>query len=225
VLETIVARLDEAVADESVRVVVIGSEGRHFSAGATLQRGRDIDFDEEAGVIYQHAARILRCPKLMIASVQGAAVGGGLGLALAADFRIGSPEARFIPNYSRLGFYPGFATTVTLPWIVGAQRSYELLCTGRTVLGDEALRIGLLDRLVDADSLATETRQFAAELASRAPLTINALRTRLRSQKLAGLDDAIDHEARTQSQMRATSDFREGVKATRERRAPNFTGH
>ena len=87
--------------------------------------------------------RLFANPTPVVAAIQGAAVGGGLGLALMADFRVASPEARFSANFARLGFHHGFGLTVTLPRLVGQQRAAEMLYTGQRVKSDEALRIGL----------------------------------------------------------------------------------
>ena len=141
--EELLASLADALqgldGDPNVRSVVLCSEGKHFCAGAQLN-------GMTAGAIrrvYRQAFRLFtaRCP--VIAAVQGAAVCGGLGLALAADFRVAAPQSRFAANFARLGFHQGFGLSVTLPALVGQHRALELLLTGRDVSGSEALQIGL----------------------------------------------------------------------------------
>src|SRR6476469_11142943 len=135
--------------DESeCRAVVLCSEGKNFCAGADLSGS---DLLDSTGRLYHRAARIFSNGKPIVAAVQGAAVGGGLGLALSADFRGASPETRFSCNFARLGFHQGFGISVTLPAVVGQQRALELLYTGRSVAGPEAHEIGLVDRLVEDD--------------------------------------------------------------------------
>ena len=117
-----------------------------------------------------------------MAAVQGAAVGGGLGLALMPDFRVACPEARFSANFARLGFVQGFGLTVTLPRLVGRQRAMEMFYTGRRVKGEEALRIGLCDDLVPQDRVRARARELAGEIAVSAPLAVRSIREMMRGQ-------------------------------------------
>ncbi|WP_428341772.1 enoyl-CoA hydratase/isomerase family protein [Mycobacterium sp.] len=144
-------RLD---ADPNARAIVLCSSGRHFCAGADLPgalNGSQPTVAGSAGSLYEEAVRLFAARTPIVAAVQGAAVGGGLGLALVADFRVAGPSTRFIANFSRLGLHQGFGITVTLPAVVGMQRAQELLYTGREVPGGEAFSIGLCDRLVGDD--------------------------------------------------------------------------
>ena len=104
--------------------------------------------------------------------MQGAAVGGGLGLALAADFRVATPETRFSCNFAKLGFHQGFGISVTLPAVVGQQRALELMYTGGQAKGAEALAIGLCDRLTSPDDLRDAAHEFASEIAASGPLAV-----------------------------------------------------
>lgn len=208
------------VADDGARAVVLASEGRHFCAG--------MDFggkDRFAGAeIYRHAVDLFATPLPIVAAVSGAAVGGGLGLALAADFRIASPSSRFWANFTRLGLHHGFGITVTLPAVVGEQRANELLLTGRRIDGPEALRIGLCDRLVDEPDLEPEAHRLAAEIASAAPLAVRATRATMRGDLADRIRAATKRELEQQSRLVGTEDFTEGIRAARERRPPTFTG-
>jgi 2-(1,2-epoxy-1,2-dihydrophenyl)acetyl-CoA isomerase len=208
--------------DPACRVSVLCSEGKNFCAGAQL--GPESDLVDHTAQLYAHAVRVFGVRKPIVAAVQGAAVGGGLGLALTADFRVASPATRFRCNFARLGFHQGFGISVTLPFVVGHQRALELLYTGGEVKGDEALRIGLADRVVPADELRGAARAFATEIAASAPLSVLAIKQTMRGD-LADKVRAItarEHEA--QQVLRTTTDFAEGVRASAERRAPDFTG-
>jgi 2-(1,2-epoxy-1,2-dihydrophenyl)acetyl-CoA isomerase len=160
----------------------------------------------------------------VVAAVQGAAVGGGLGLALSADFRVASPESRFWANFARLGFHHGFGMTVTLPAVVGSQAALELLYTGRGVRGEEALAIGLCDRLVPADRVRSDAHELAAEIACSAPLAVRSIRRTFRGELAEQVREATRHEQAEQVRLMQTEDFLEGVRAVAERREPKFRG-
>jgi enoyl-CoA hydratase/carnithine racemase len=207
--------------DGECRAVVLCSEGKNFCAGADLSGS---DLLDSTTRLYQQAARIFSNHKPIVAAVQGAAVGGGLGLALSADFRVASPETRFSCNFARLGFHQGFGISVTLPAVVGQQRALELMYTAADVRGDEALRIGLADRLAAADEVRAAAVGFATEIAASAPLALLAIRETMRGDLADRVQTATAREHGEQQRLRATDDFREGVAAVAERRAPNFTG-
>jgi len=214
----------EALDEEpGCRAILLCSEGRHFCAGADFS-GRAGPISDRSRHLYDEAVRLFATSTPVVAAVQGAAVGGGLGLAMAADFRVASPEARFVANFARLGFHHGFALSVTLPAAVGQQRALELLLTGRRVPGEEALRMGLCDRLVPADRLRDEAHSLAAEIAAGAPLAVRSIRETMRDGMAARVGKALDRERAEQERLRVTEDFTEGVRATAERRSPNFTG-
>jgi 2-(1,2-epoxy-1,2-dihydrophenyl)acetyl-CoA isomerase len=216
----------EALDGEGCRVVVLRSEGKHFCAGASLAADDSSEPHTQAGrrSLYDQAARVIGGPLPMVAAVRGGAIGGGLGLALAADFRVGSSETRCGANFARLGFHHGFALTVTLPAAVGHQRAQELLLTGARIDGTEAYRIGLLDRLVPTDEVDAGARRLAAEIAASAPLAVRSIRTTMRAGLAEQCRAAMQHEEAEQDALMATEDFTEGVRATAERRVPNFQG-
>jgi 2-(1,2-epoxy-1,2-dihydrophenyl)acetyl-CoA isomerase len=234
--------LDALQAESTCRAVVLRSEGRHFCAGASLGTGRPATqhegspHDDGSGTagqepdgppprhLYDEAERIFASELPMVAAVQGAAIGGGLGLALAADFRVGTPETRCSANFARLGFHHGFALTVTLPAVVGSQRANELLLTGARIDGLEAHRIGLLDRLVTLDALQHEAHAFAVEIATSAPLAVRSIRATMRDGLVERARAAMDHERQEQDRLARTADFGEGVGAAAERRVPRFEG-
>jgi enoyl-CoA hydratase/carnithine racemase len=212
--------LDE---DPACRAIVLCSEGKHFCAGADYS-GQSVPSAGGAGHLYDEAVRIFAARTPFVAAVQGAAIGGGLGLAMAADFRVASPEARFAANFARLGFHHGFGLTVTLPAVVGQQRALELLYTGQRVPGEEALGIGLCDRLAPAADLRAVARSLAAEIAVSAPLAVLSIRETLRGDLAERVRAATDREKDEQDRLRQTDDFREGVEAMAERRSPRFAG-
>ena len=127
-------------------------------------------------------------------------------------------------NFSQLGFHHGFGLTVTLPPIVGQQRALELLYTGRRIDGEEAYRIGLVDRLVSVADVRSEAHRFAAEIATAAPLAVASIRATMRAGLGQRYREATAHEGVEQARLRVTEDFREGIKATAERRPANFSG-
>ena len=160
----------------------------------------------------------------VVAAVQGGAIGGGLGLALVGDFRVACPEARFAANFARLGFHHGFGLSVTLPALVGQQRAMDMLYTGRRVGGDEASTMGLCDRLVPLSQLRDAAHELAADIAASAPLAVRSIRATLRGDLAARVKVAVDREEAEQGRLRKTADFAEGVRATAERRTPDFQG-
>ena len=220
-LATAIGELDER---DDCRAAVLCSEGKHFCAGANLNARRDATGDGGERHLYDEAVRLFDTKTPIVAAVQGAAVGGGLGLALMPDFRVACPEARFSANFARLGFVQGFGLTVTLPRLVGRQRAREMFYTGRRVKGEEALQIGLCDDLVPLKQLRARARELAVEIATSAPLAVRSIREMMRGRLAAEIRNATDHEKAEQNRLRQTADFAEGVRAMTERRPPRFVG-
>jgi 2-(1,2-epoxy-1,2-dihydrophenyl)acetyl-CoA isomerase len=209
---------------DDCRAIVLCSAGKHFCAGADLAGRSRQPVDGGVSTLYQQATRLFDAKLPVVAAVQGAAIGGGLGLACSADFRVASPQARFAANFARLGFHQGFGLSVTLPGIVGQQRALELLYTGRRIGGEEAARIGLADRLAEPDELRPAARGLAAEIAASAPLAVRSIRETMRGDLAGRVRAATDHEGAEQNRLRQTADFAEGVRASAERRPPRFEG-
>ena len=202
------------------RTAVLCAQGKHFCAGADF-RGTPLA-TENGRHLYDEAVRLFRTKKPVIAAVQGAAIGGGLGLALFADMRVAAPEARFSANFARLGFHHGFGLTVTLPAVVGQQRALELLYTGRRLDGEEALRIGLCDRLAPLDRVRDSARELAAYIAVSGPLALESIRVTMRGDLADRIVQATARERAEQERLQRTNDFKEGVAAMAARRKPNF---
>jgi enoyl-CoA hydratase/carnithine racemase len=222
-IRDLAAAFERFDADPAIRSILLVSEGKNFCAGADFASpARDVVGNRGGGHLYQQAVRLFRCETPIVAAIQGAAVGGGLGLALVADFRVASAESRFTANFNRLGFHPGFGLSVTLPRVIGQQKAALLFYTGRRIDGDEAHAIGLVDVLAPPAELRATALALATEIAQSAPIAVTSTRSTLRR----GLADAVaritDHELSEQQQHFETADFKEGVKAMAERRPPVF---
>jgi len=219
---------EEVDADPELRAIVLCSDGKHFSAGANLGERVKDDGDsitqEAQRHLYKEAHRLMGNSKPVVAAIQGAAVGAGIGLALTADFRVGCPEARLSANFARQGYHPGFGTTYTLARVVGEQKATWMHLTGVRVPGEEALAMGLLDACVPQDQVRAKALEMAKEIALSAPLSIVSTRKTLRTGMLEKFIHATYNEAFEQNLLRPTDDFREGVKAMNERRDPDFKG-
>jgi 2-(1,2-epoxy-1,2-dihydrophenyl)acetyl-CoA isomerase len=234
-IQNLADAFEALAAEPRCRAIVLCSEGKNFCAGAQLAGPPDTRSQVAAASgegpdagpprhLYDEAVRLFSTPTPVVAAIQGAAIGGGLGLALMPDFRVAAPEARFSANFARLGMHHGFGLSVTLPDVVGRQRAMELLYTGRRIRADEALAIGLCDRLVPEDSLRDAAKELAREIAGSAPLAVRSIRETLRGDLPRRIRAATDREKVEQERLQRTSDFREGVRAMGERRTPDFTG-
>jgi enoyl-CoA hydratase/carnithine racemase len=212
--------LEALDAEAHCRAVVLCASGKHFCAGADF-RGTPLA-TENGRHLYDEAVRLFRTHKPIVAAVHGAAIGGGLGLALSADLRVTASEARFSANFARLGFHHGFGLSVTLPDIIGAQRALELLYTGRRIDGDEAVRIGLCDHLAPLDRVRERAHELAADIAASGPLAIESIRKTMRGDLAERIARATARERSEQERLQETHDFREGVAAMAARRAPRF---
>ncbi len=218
--------LEDIDAETFLRATVLAAAGKAFCAGADLASPTGVGGSGMSGInpLYEQAVRLFSAKKPIVAAVQGAAVGAGLGLALVADFRVVSPEARFTANFVKLGFHPGFGITHTLPRVIGMQRAQLMCLTGRRIKGEEALAWGLADEMVPLDELRPAALALAGELAEAAPLAVVSTRATLRAGLAAAVKAQTDHELVEQTWLRATADFAEGVRSVNERRTGVFTG-
>lgn len=220
-------------ADPDVRAIVLCSKGKAFCAGANFSTATDNRSDRgdfsEAGFtnttdqLYAEGLRLFRCATPIVAAIQGPAIGGGLGVALVADFRVAAPEARFAANFVKLGLHQGFGISVTLPRVVGAQQAALMLLTGRRLNAAAALANGLVDKIVPAEQLREAAIEQATEIAENAPLAVVSVRTTLRIGLTDAIASATDHEGSEQAWLRRTNDAAEGIRAVAERRPGNFT--
>ncbi|HEX2566879.1 MAG TPA: enoyl-CoA hydratase/isomerase family protein [Burkholderiales bacterium] len=207
--------------DPACRAIVLCAQGKSFCAGANLSRPGD---PAASGQLYLEAVRLFRCGKPVVGAIQGPAIGGGLGLALVPDFRVACAETRFAANFTVLGFHPGFGLTVTLPELVGKSKAALMFYTSRRIKGEEALAMGLADLLVPQAEVRSAAFALAREIATCAPLAVIATRATLRQGLADRVKAATDHELKEQTRLRQTEDFKEGVKASAERRPPRFSG-
>jgi enoyl-CoA hydratase/carnithine racemase len=220
-------RLDE---NPDCRAILLVAEGKSFCAGANFQsRPESNPLNQSrtasgSNPLYLEAVRLFRAKKPVVAAIQGAAIGGGLGLAMVADFRVAAPEARFAANFVKIGIHPGFGLTYVLPRLIGQQRAAMLFLTGRRIDGETAVAWGLADQLSPLDRLRADARALAAEIAENAPLAIISTRATLRDKLADMIETQTRHELSEQTRLMKTEDHREGVKAVAERRPGRFVG-
>jgi 2-(1,2-epoxy-1,2-dihydrophenyl)acetyl-CoA isomerase len=227
-LHDAIARADESA---DVRVIVITGAGRAFCAGADLEvtvdlaaRGDDAAFEAlvEAGV--RVVRRLAAVEKPVVAAVNGAAAGAGASLALACDFRVASSRATFGVTFNRIGLHPDWGATYYLPRLVGRGRAAELVLSARMVDADEALRIGLFERVVPADEFEAEVRTLARALAAKPPLALKLAKRTLATSADESLDTVLAAEREAQLRCFRSHDAKEGITAFTEKRAPIFRG-
>lgn len=212
-------------ADPDCRALVLAADGKAFCAGANFQAGSLDDVVAAGGShLYAEAVRLFACGKPVVAAIQGPAIGGGLGLAVSADFRIAAPEARFAANFVKLGVHPGFGLTLTLPRLIGEQKAALLFYTGRRINAEEALAWGLADQVVPQARLREAAIALAAEMAEGAPLALRSVRKTLRGDLAQEVKAQTDHEYAEQQWLARTEDHAEGIRAVAERRAGMFKG-
>jgi enoyl-CoA hydratase/carnithine racemase len=217
----------EARADTALRCLVVTGTGNCFSSGAdfkaTLQRDAG-EPHERSYAMYAPFLTLLDLEVPIIGALNGHTVGGGFGLALLCDLRVGNRAAKYGANFVKLGLAPGMAISYTLPRIVGLSRANELLLTGRLVEGDEALAIGLLDRAVAAGEVLPVATELATTIAANAPFAVRATKAAIRRGLALDIRAAARAESVTQAESVAMDDAREGIAALLAKRAPVFTG-
>jgi 2-(1,2-epoxy-1,2-dihydrophenyl)acetyl-CoA isomerase len=220
--------LERIAADRAVRTVILTGAGRAFCAGQDLaerERPDAAPLDEELRQRYNPIIRALRSMgQPVIAAVNGVAAGAGASLAFACDLRIAAADARFVLAFGRIGLVPDSGATWFLPRLVGAARAAEIALVGDPITADEALRIGLVSRVVPADDLMPEARALADRVAAGAPLAMALTKGALDRAWSIDLETALDGEAKLQGIAGASADHAEGLAAFREKRPPQFSG-
>ncbi|MGZ8812319.1 MAG: enoyl-CoA hydratase/isomerase family protein [Thermoanaerobaculia bacterium] len=229
--EDLLQALRSLESDDACRVVVITGAGRAFCAGgdveymAGLRKNGDVAslqklLDGGKAVVVQIAAM----SKPVIASINGIAAGAGCNLALACDYRMASDQAKLSESFVKIGLHPDWGGTWLLPRVVGRSRAFELMATGRMVESQEALAIGMVDRVVPSAELATETMKLASGIAAGPPIAIAAIKAAMRLSESNELSEQIDLESEHQRRAFLSRDAEEGMKAFFEKRAPLFKG-
>ncbi len=218
--------LERLDSEPQIRAIVLTAEGKAFCAGADLVSadGFGASGDDPLREFYDQALRVFASRKPIVAAVQGAAIGAGLGLAVAADFRVAAPEARFSANFAKLGFHPGFGLTHTLPRLIGHQRAAQMFLTAERYKAEDVAEWGLVDRIADSGKVREAALAFADEIAQNAPLSLLSTRATLRGNLLEQVRATLLHEHGEQLKLKPTDDFAEGLRAVAERRRGNFTG-
>ena len=222
-IEQIADAYEELDEISDCRIIILSSQGKNFCAGANFGQDEDmLDKSVPYAKLYAQAVRLFKTNKPVIAAIQGAAIGGGLGLALSADFRIACPEARFSANFAKLGFHPGFGSSVTLPRVIGKQKAMDMLFTARRVGGEEAFQMGLADKLTSKEDLMIEAKKFAGEIVSSAPMAVESIRSTLRGNLAEQVEKIVDWELSEQVRLQKTDDFKAGIEASLNRDLPVF---
>ena len=224
-LEAALAQLDQ---DAGVRVLVVRGAGDHFCAGGDVKFMRDNPMTATEGqsrveAINRVILALARFRAPTIAMVDGAAAGAGCNLALACDLVVASDRARFGEVFARIGLIPDAGGTYFLPRRVGLARAKELVFTADIIDAREAERIGLINRVVPAGDLETESYALARRIADGPPRVLAAAKTLLDRAPGLDLESALHWEALTQGAMIAGADHREGLRAFFEKRPPRFT--
>lgn len=225
-----VAAVDEIAADSTVRAVVVTGEGTAFCSGGNTswiasEPDASVDHLRTRMIAFYRAwLSIRRLEVPTIAAVNGHAIGAGLCLALACDLRYAAAGARLGAPFVKLGMHPGMAATYLLPNVVGEAHARDLLLTGRIVEAEEALRLGLVSRVLEPAPFLDEVLDTAEGIAATAPIASRLTKLALRDGGHGDVEACLQWEAMAQPITLATADLQEGIRAAREKRPPVFTG-
>lgn len=230
-LDAFALRVAEARADDALRCLVLTGRGSCFSAGADLKaqiqrkdEGRTRLPHEASYAMYTAFLSLLDIEVPVVGALNGHAVGGGFGLSLLCDIRIGNAKSKYGANFTRLGLHPGLGIAYLLPRLIGVSRASELLYTGRLVDGATAQSLGILSRALPADEVMPAALALAKEIAAAAPLAVRTTKATLRRHLGWDVEAAAEREAFAQAATIATADFREGMDALLSKREPSFEG-
>lgn len=221
--------LEDASHDRKIRVIILTAKGKAFCSGADVKSMAEksdhlTEHDRETPIRISIYSMMRKCDKPIIAAVNGAAVGGGLDLALACDIRIASEKARFSELYVRRGLIPASGGTYFLPRLVGLDRALLMLWTGDMINAKEAERIGLVTMVVPHDELEIAALELAEKLAKGPPLAIKRTKKAVYDGLKLGLDETLEYIRPIMTELTKTKDHREGAKAFVEKREPVFRG-
>jgi len=227
--QELLAALDEIEADAEVRVLVLRGASGHFCAGGDVRTMRERRYTSAEGrarveMLNRFIVRLVNFPRPTLAMVEGVAVGAGCNLALACDLVVASEDAKFGEVFAKIGLVPDGGGTYLLPRLVGLARAKELIFTADIIDAAEALRLGLINRVVPARELAAVTRDLAERIAAGPPLALRMAKELVNRAAASDLETALNLEAFAQGVAIASDDHQEGVSAFFEKRRPRFTG-
>ncbi|WP_404453764.1 enoyl-CoA hydratase [Oceanobacillus kapialis] len=226
ILQDLEVKLQKVEADKSVKAVVLTGEGRFFSAGADIKEFTSFQKASDSKALAQKGQqlfnRIEHFPIPVIAAIHGAALGGGLELAMACHIRIVAKSAKLGLPELTLGIIPGFAGTQRLPQHVGAAKAYEMILTGDPISGEEAYYFGLANRIVDEDQLLHETSKLAEKIAEKSRPSIQHIMNLVPYAKTDLFDKGLEAEANAFKEVFGSEDAKEGIQAFLEKRKPDF---
>jgi enoyl-CoA hydratase/carnithine racemase len=228
VVNEVLTALEDAKNDESIRVVVLtGSGARAFSSGADIKAMKGIDSTgaRQLSLMGEKICSALEnFEKPVIAAINGLALGGGLEVAMSCDFRIASETARVGQPEINIGLIPGWGGTQRLTRLIGATKAKELVLTGRIIDAKTAEQLGIMNMVVPSDRFRETVRQFAVELATKAPVALKVAKELITKGAEASLDVALSLEREGFTVVGSTQDLQEGVAAFTEKRKPVFKG-
>jgi enoyl-CoA hydratase len=227
-LKEISGVLDEIEGNEEIRVVLIHGEGRFFSAGADIKEFTTIKTGEDFAQLAEYGQdlfeRMEHFPKPIIAAIHGAALGGGLELAMACHFRLVAENAKLGLPELQLGLIPGFAGSQRLPRFVGVARAAEMLFTSDPITGVEAVQYGLANHAYPEEQLLENAYKLAGKIAKKSPVSIGAAIKLLNYSKHESFYKGVKEEAKLFGDVFLSEDGQEGIKAFLEKRSPDFKG-
>src|SRR5699024_2292574 len=226
ILKDLGSRLDEIENDTSIKAIIVKGEGRFFSAGADIKEFTSLQDASDYEAVAQNGQKLFeRIEKFsipVIAAIHGAALGGGLELAMACHIRIVAENAQLGLPELNLGIIPGFAGTQRLPQLVGNAKAYELILSGEAISGEEAAKLGLVNHAVAEEDVFTTADKLAAKIVSKSKPTIEKVMELVPYAKFASFSAGVDAEAKAFSEVFGTEDAKEGIEAFIEKRAANF---
>ena len=224
----LLAALRAAARDDAVRAIVLTGAGRAFSAGQDLREpfgGDHPTLAEELRRLYNPIIlELRRLPKPVIAAVNGVAAGAGASLAFACDLRVAAETASFVLAFGRVGLVPDNGATWFLPRLIGPGRAAELMLSGEPLSAARAEELGLVNKIVPAESLAGEAMAMARRLVDAAPIALALTKRALNRAQEGSLEEALEYEASLQGIAGQSADHAEGVMAFMAKRSPRFTG-
>lgn len=230
--EDLLHAIQKCGADDNVGAIVITGAGRGFCSGGDVksmsernEAGQASTLQEQLAPLRDRCVLAMRdCPKPIIAAVNGAAAGAGMNLALACDIRIASTAAKFNQAFVKRGLAPDWGGSWFLPRVVGTAKACELIFTGDTIDAAEALRLGIVNAVVEPEKLMEEAHALARRIAAGPPVALRLAKRAIYRNLEADLRAGLEFETFAQTVCKATEDAKEGVRAFMEKRAPVFRG-